>query len=240
MRDRKGAGDRLRVHQHVARQLGIEILSGRYQPGDGLPGEIEHSSAMSVSRTAYREAMRILVAKGLIESRPKTGTHVTPRSRWNLLDPEILAWTFSSEPDERFIRDLFELRGIIEPAAAALAAQRRDDRLLNQMNESLKTMSTAGLACEEGRLADQTFHRLVLEAAGNEALASLASSVESAVSWTTRFKQRHQALPRDPVPEHAAVYEAIAAGNAAQAQERMNELLLLALADMGLPPAGTN
>ena len=85
-------------------------------------GEIEASEALGVSRTAYREAIRILAAKGLIESRPKAGTRVTQRSRWNLLDPDVLGWAFESEPDLDLLESLFELRNIVESAAAALAA----------------------------------------------------------------------------------------------------------------------
>ncbi|MFX7988724.1 GntR family transcriptional regulator, partial [Acinetobacter baumannii] len=92
--------------------------SGMRKPGDVFGGEIEASEALGVSRTAYREAIRILAAKGLVESRPKAGTRVTPRSRWNMLDVDVLAWTFEGEPDTDFIIDLFELRGVIEPAAA--------------------------------------------------------------------------------------------------------------------------
>ena len=80
----------LRIHQALARKLGIAILSGEYQPGEGFEGEIEQSETLGVSRTAYREAMRILTAKGLLESRPKVGTHITPRRQWNLLDPDML------------------------------------------------------------------------------------------------------------------------------------------------------
>lgn len=179
------------------------------QPGDALDGEIEQALAMGVSRTPYHEAVRILVAKGLLESRPKAGTHVTPRARWNLFDPDVLAWTFSGEPDEKFVRGLFELRGIIEPAASSFAAQRRTEGQVSAMRNALAAMARHGLSTEEGRAADQQFHRSILEATHNEALASLASSVGAAVDWTTRFKQRHQALPRDPLPEHLAVFEAI-------------------------------
>ena len=116
-----------RLHQQVARKIGSAILSGEFAPGEHLVGEVLQSAAMGVSRTAYREAMKILAAKGLIESRPKAGTNVTPRSRWALLDPDVLAWTFTGEPDPAYVRDLFELRGVIEPAAAALAAERRSE-----------------------------------------------------------------------------------------------------------------
>lgn len=221
-----------RLHQLIARTLGMAILSGEYQPGDSLEGEIEQSLAMGVSRTPYREAIRILTAKGLLESRPKAGTRIMPRSRWNLLDPELLAWTFSGEPDPRFVKDLFELRGVIEPAAAAFAAKRRSAEQIDAMRQALAQMEQLGLATEAGQAADQIFHRLILEAAHNEALTTLASSVGAAVSWTTRFKQRQHILPRDPLPAHVAVFDAIEAGDANRARRAMEWLVELALEDM--------
>ncbi|WP_310535029.1 FadR/GntR family transcriptional regulator [Novosphingobium sp.] len=223
-----------RIHQAIARTLGTAILAGQHKPGDSFEGEIEQALALGVSRTPYREAIRILVAKGLLESRPKAGTHVTPRARWNLLDPDVLAWTFAGEPDAGFVTGLFELRGIIEPAAAALAAQRRTPAQIDAMRASLDAMARHGLASDAGQAADQQFHLSILEATHNDALASLASSVGAAVGLTTRFKQRYHALPRDPLPDHIAVFEGIAAGDSAQARRAMEELLRLALADMAV------
>lgn len=231
-------GKALRIHQQVARDLGIAIVSGAYRPGEPFGGEIEQAGALGISRTAYREAIRILSAKGLLESRPKAGTKVTPRAQWNLLDPDILAWMFSGEPDERFIRDLFELRGLIEPAASALAARRRNPAQVAAMEKALAEMHRHGLATAEGREADQRFHGLILAAAGNEPLTSLSSSVSAAVTWTTRFKQRKLGLARDPHAEHLAVFQAIAAGDPEGARTAMEELLRLALRDMDLPPRG--
>lgn len=222
----------LRIHQALARQIGIAILSGEFRPGDAFTGEIEHSEALRVSRTAYREAMRILTAKGLLESRPKAGTHVTPRRQWNLLDPDMLEWMFAGTPDERFVVDLFELRGVIEPAAAELAALRHDARDLARMDEGLEAMRRHGLATAEGQAGDQRFHTALLDAARNEALTSLTTSVAAAVRWTTRFKQRSQRLPRDPIPDHEALRDAIASRKPARARKAMKELLRLALADM--------
>ena len=225
-------GSSLRIHQSVARDLGTAILSGEFGPGDNLGGEIETAIELGISRTAYREAIRILIAKGMVESRPRAGTHVAPRKRWNLLDPEVLAWMFTGTPDEGFIRDLFELRGVIEPAAAGLAAERHELAHLLAMDRALDGMRDHGLATAEGQKADQEFHTIILEAAGNEALGVLASTVGAAVSWTTRFKQRTKPIPRDPVPEHLALREAIASRNPAFARETMRELLRLALQDM--------
>jgi DNA-binding FadR family transcriptional regulator len=216
----------------VARDLGTAILSGKFAPGDNLGGEIESAGVLGISRTAYREAIRILIAKGMVESRPKAGTHVAPRKRWNLLDPEVLAWMFSGRPDEGFIRDLFELRGVIEPAAAELAAERHQPLHLEAMDRALAGMRAHGLGTAEGQKADQEFHTVILEAANNEALAALASSVGAAVSWTTRFKQRTKPIPRDPLPEHVALREAIASRDPSFASEAMRELLRLALEDM--------
>lgn len=228
-----------RLHQSIARQLGTDILCGKYQPGSSLEGEIGQSAAMGVSRTVYREAIRILVAKGLLESRPKAGTRVTARTKWNLLDPELLAWMFLGEPDEAFVRDLFELRQMIEPPAAGLAAERRTDAQVAAMRRCLDVMEQQGLASEEGQEADREFHRLLLEAGGNAAVVALAGSIGAAVRWTTYFKQNSQEQPRDPLPEHVAVYEAVACRDAAAAERAMRTLLALALADMTPPSRDT-
>ena len=223
-----------RIHGTIAHDLGVAIVTGRYKPGDILSGEIEFSSQLNVSRSAYREAVRILAAKGLVESRPKTGTRVSDRARWNLLDPDVLAWTFEAEPSPAFIRDLFELRMIVEPSAAELAAQRRTGAQLARMGHALEEMARFGLATAEGRLADQHFHNVLLEAAGNEPLLSLSSTIAAAVSWTTIFKQRKRRLPRDPLPDHRALYDAIVDADPVAARAAMTDLVRLALEDTEL------
>lgn len=232
MARKTGQEGTLRIHQTVARELALKILSGELRPGANLGGEIERSEALGVSRTAYREGVRILIAKGMVESRPKAGTHVTPRDRWALLDPEVLAWTFTGTPDAAFVSDLFELRGVIEPAAAELAARRRSEEQAEALKAALADMTRWGLATTQGQAADQRFHRVVLEATGNAALVALASSVGAAVRWTTHFKQRTQGQPRDPIAEHAALCDAIVAQDEAGARAAMAHLLHLALADM--------
>lgn len=231
-------GQALRIHQSVARDLGIAILTGEYAPGDSFGGEIERSEALGISRTAYREAIRILAAKGLIESRPKAGTHVTPRKRWNMLDPDMLAWMLAVRPDNDFVNDLLELRYIIEPAAAFLGAERRSDEQLATMQDALETMRVSGLATEAGRSADRRFHRTLIESAGNLAMASLASSIGAAVEWTTHLKEIEQIAPRDPMPEHKAVLDAIAVQDGAQAAAAMRQLIRNASEDLApvVPP----
>lgn len=227
-----------RLRGAVANKLGIAILSGQYKPGDVLTGEIAAAEALDVSRGAYREAVQVLTAKGLVESRPKTGTHVLPRDRWNLLDPDVLAWAFAGEPDARLVRSLFEMRLVIEPAAAAFAAERRSRADLKRMEEALKGMRRHTLATAEGRAADRDFHNALLHATDNDAMIALGSSIGAAVAWTTQFKQRTRALPRDPIPDHVRVYDAVAARNVEGASAAMRALVNLALGDTrdAMPP----
>ena len=220
-----------RLHGAMAYRLGVDILNGVYKSGETLPNEIESSTSLDISRSAYREAIRILAAKGMVESRPKTGTRVTERSRWNLLDPEVLGWMFDTEPSESFIKALFELRLITEPAAAELAAQRRSEAQVKAMQEALDIMRRETLDSEAGRHADLEFHRVLLIATGNEALVSLSSSIEAAVSWSTRYKSRHNALTRDPVPDHQRVLDAIARQDTGAARWCMESLIRMAHED---------
>jgi DNA-binding FadR family transcriptional regulator len=225
----RGTGRRLRGA--VAHHLGTAIVTGRIAPGERLTGEVANSAALNVSRSAYREAVQVLTAKGLVESRTKAGTRVLPRSRWNMLDPDVLAWAFSGEPDLSFIRDLFELRSIVEPAAARLAAVRRGKGDIKAMRDALARMRRHTLATEPGRAADRDFHDALLRATHNDAVITLTASIGAAVSWTTQFKQRTRALPRDPMPDHLKVADAVAAGDAEAAEAAMRRLVDLALED---------
>jgi len=220
-----------RLRGAIAHTLGRSILAGDYQPGDTLSGELVFAEMLGVSRGAYREAVQALIAKGLVESRTKLGTRVLPRHRWNMLDPDVLAWAFANTPDMQLLRSLFELRAIIEPAAAALAAERRDRADLKVLKDALSRMRRQTLSTDAGRAADRDFHAAILTASRNDALVTLSAGITAAVEWTTQLKQRDRALPRDPMPEHVAVYDAIVSGNGSAASDTMRRLVDLALDD---------
>lgn len=220
-----------RLKGSLAQQFAVMILSGELPEGHVFPSEIEHAGQIGISRPALREAFRTLAAKGLVESRPRAGTRVAPRRQWSLLDPDLLAWQFEAEPSLKFVIDLFELRMVVEPTAAAFAAERRTAAQLAAMRDALDAMARHGLATEAGRVADQRFHMTMLEATQNDAMIALASSILAAIAWTTIYKQRNRALPRDPIPEHRALFDAIAAANVEAARAAMTELVRLALAD---------
>lgn len=220
-----------RLPGSIADDLGTAILGGRYKPGTTFPGEIEASKKFRVSRSAYREAIRILAAKGLVESRPKTGTIVSAPNSWHLLDPEVLGWAFKSEPDQSLLWALFELRMMIEPPTAELAAHRRSYAQLAAMQSALEMMQRRGLSVEQGRLADRLFHQTLLEATGNGFVIALSAGISAAIHWTTIYKTRASALPRDPLPAHERVFEAVRLQQPAQARQAMIELVQFALDD---------
>jgi DNA-binding FadR family transcriptional regulator len=205
--------------------MGIAIVTGEHQPGDVLPSEIELAEGFGVSRSVIRESLRMLTAKGLVESRPKVGTKVRERAGWNLLDPELLGWMFEGAPPLPFVRSLFQLRMIVEPAAAELAALGRTARQLSTMGHALEMMSDHGLESDLGRAADQNFHAVILEATGNELLVSLSASISASVRWTTYFKYRSDKRPSDPLPAHRALYEAIVNSDTAAARATTQALV---------------
>jgi DNA-binding FadR family transcriptional regulator len=220
-----------RIPGKIAADLGARIVQGRSKPGTILDGEVEASDRRKVSRSAYREAIRILTAKGLVSSRPKAGTRVNEQSEWHLLDPDVLNWMFAHEPPAELLSNLFELRKLMEPEAAALAAERRSLEQLNRMGMALEVMGRETLHTVEGRQADNVFHAVLLASTGNPFLVSLSGSVTAAVAWSTMFKERTERLRRDAVPDHVRVYEAIAARNPAAARAAMIALIDLAYTD---------
>lgn len=221
----------IRIPAKIAAEIGSAIVSGQVLPGAILETEAHASSGRNVSRSAYREAVGILVAKGLVQSRPKVGTRVTETRQWHLLDPDVLSWMFSKEPRQDLLVKLFELRMMIEPEAAALAATRRRPREIVAMAEALKIMTQETLDTDRGRLADHDFHATLLSASGNPFVISLSTSVTAAITWSTTFKHRTHRLTRDPIPDHARVYKAMAAGEEHAARKAMIQLIDLALSD---------
>lgn len=222
------------VRHGIAHDLGVAIVSGHLTPGTSLLSEERYSAENGVSRGAYREALRILAAKGLIQNRLKSTTLVNERSKWSMLDLDVLGWMFEEKPSRAFVDSIFELRGIVEPSAAGLAAVRRTDRELAKMGHALEEMERYGLRDSRGRTADQTFHLLILTATRNEPLATLSNSIAAAVEWTTRFARDEHESDRDPMPDHHAVFAALAAGDAKLARRTMEALIENALFDASI------
>jgi DNA-binding FadR family transcriptional regulator len=221
-----------RLYGGVAHKLGVAILSGRHAPGETMPGEIAFAAELDISRGAVREALQVLAAKGMVESRTGTGTRVLPRERWNLLDPDVLGWAAAAEPDLRLVRSLFELKLVIEPAAAGMAALRRERADIARMRDALTMMRRSPLAAEQNGQADRDFHVAMLNATRNDAMIVLGAAIGTTVTLARHYRQHASALPRNATPDLVQVFDAIVAQDAGRAGTAMTALVERTLADL--------
>ena len=212
------------LHGQVVNELGRRVVGGVYGAGAQLPNEEQLCVELQVSRTALREAVKVLAAKGLLESRPRIGTRVRARELWNLLDPDILAWRCATGADAEFLRHLTELREIIEPAAASLAAKSRTEEQLHAIEQAFKAMEAAHSIAQWVE-ADLAFHTAVLRATNNPLLMPLAAIIGSALESLLAVSARTAGDFKRALPDHQKVFEAIRLGDTQSALHRMASML---------------
>ncbi|MBT2231998.1 FadR/GntR family transcriptional regulator [Nonomuraea sp. NEAU-A123] len=200
------------LHGQTVEAMAAMIFGGEFEAGDSLDVTALRER-LGVSSTALREAMKVLTAKGLIGARPKLGTYVRPRADWNLLDGDVIRWKSAGRPDPGFLRDLRELRSIVEPPVARLAALRRTPEQLDTLQRALDAMASAA----DPVAADLDFHRALLAAGGNELLIRMEAVIG-------RDGLVHGS-GADPVPGHLAVLTAIRMADGQAAESAMRELL---------------
>ncbi|QKV67548.1 FadR family transcriptional regulator [Streptomyces harbinensis] len=218
------------VHGHVVQHLGARIVGGSLAEGEILDIRAI-GRELDVSLTAMREALKVLAGKGLIDARQKRGTFVRARSAWNLLDPDVIRWRTEGGDGEQLMRDLAEVRSIVEPAAAHRAALRRTEDDLAALEAALAAMARAGDDWSAAAEADASFHRALLAATGNEMIGRLDLLLEPGLRERDRLVHTHLTAA-DPVPSHRAVADAIRAGDAARAEAAMVRLLAEAAHDV--------
>lgn len=194
----------------VTQSLAIAIVSGDLPVGALVPNEEGPAGSVGTSRTAYREAMRYLAGKGLIEARPRSGTRVAPQASWHLLDPDVLRWSLSARPNEAFIRDLFELRMMIEPGCARLAALRRTEPQLMEIQQAIAGMKTEVPYSEGNMRHDLAFHEAIFRASGNAAVSALVGVVSTTLLWSLRVQMGKKAEDfQESLNDHIRILGAI-------------------------------
>jgi DNA-binding FadR family transcriptional regulator len=170
------------VHASAVESVGRRIVSGELPPGTALPNAGEYARQLGMSRSVLREAMRVLEEKGLIELRQKRGTLVRPRSDWLLLDADVLRWLVADSVDDGLYADLTEVREIVEPRAASLAAERATSADLAQIGEALDRMRAASDRADDGFVeADLAFHGAILRATRNDLLRQMTETISAAL-----------------------------------------------------------
>jgi DNA-binding FadR family transcriptional regulator len=175
---KRGSGS---VHSSVAEAIGKRIVRGEFPPGSILPNEAKWATDFKVSRSAVREAIKILMAKNLLVSRPKVGSRVEPRERWSLLDHDILTWYATAPNREKFLKSLQQFRYIVEPEAAALAAQFHTEAQMAEISTACQDMATAPTLSLRTE-ADVRFHVAILRATNNELLLPLGVIIDQALN----------------------------------------------------------
>ncbi len=208
----------------MAFELGSAILRGDYAPAQVLPREAELMEMFDVSRTVLREALRTLTSKGLVESRPRVGTRVRAREAWNLLDADVLDWYGGVAPPLAFALKLQEMREMVEPFAAGLAASAHDADALAVLREAHDAMVGARNVDEWVR-ADLRFHLAMLAACRNELLVPLGALIARTLEGQLRMNAARAEVFNAALAEHTAVFDAIACRDAPRATSAMAALL---------------
>jgi DNA-binding FadR family transcriptional regulator len=200
------------LHRKVAQSIGNQILTGVYAPGAILPNEADWCRIYGASRTTVREAVKTLNAKGLLKSRTKIGSRVEPRENWNILDRDVLSWHIAAMDPREFFASVQQVRKILEPEIAALAAVNRTAAQLRAITQAFEDMSNA----KRGRDSvepDVRFHLALLAAANNALLSPFGIMIESALTAMFEFTSTHNAEPDIFIPRHESILKAVARGN---------------------------
>lgn len=198
------------LRDQLVEVLGRGIVNGELQPGDILPAEAELLERYNVSRTVLREALQVLSAKGLVDSRQRRGTTVRPRADWNQLDHALLDWHGASDVADSALQQLMEVRRIVEPPAAALAAERADKTKRQRIAAAYAEMERSRGDVASFMAADLEFHTAILEASENQFLLPIAQAIRTTLAASLRITNpRPDENHRVSLPLHKAILDAI-------------------------------
>lgn len=210
----------------VLDRLGQQVVAGRFPPGERLPTEEELVRTLRISRPSVREGLKALVRKGLVDSRARRGTVVRAKEHWDILDPDVLRWMTEAPPDHAFLMSLIELRSIMEPAAARLAAQRATSAQILAIERAFRGMVDA----LPQRLADchrhdLAFHEGVILASGNAMLYRLFTAIRAVLMTLFRVSTEARESYQRSLDEHGEVAAAIGRRDPDAAEAAMRNLL---------------
>lgn len=213
------------VHGNTVDHLGEAIVSGRYAPGAAIPPEPLLGEELGVSRTVVREAVKSLVAKGLLSTGPKVGTKVLSCEHWNWFDPDVVLWHSRAGLTREFLRDLQDLRRVVEPAAVRMAAERATAADIAEIEAAYEGMRRA---VEEGGdyvSNDLRFHQGLLRACGNRMMVQMSQAIGALLRTSFEISTTRKDGPRLSLPMHRAVLDAVIARNPAKAERAILVLI---------------
>ena len=213
----------------IVQDLGVAIVTGTYSERNPFPVEAQLCRQYRASRTALREAVKMLTAKGLLGARPRQGTWVQPESRWNLLDPDILGWLLERKFSPALLTEFTEVRLAVEPLAAALAAKAAGPEDKQAVRAAIERMQAAERGEDDPLASDIAFHVAVLRATHNRFYAQLTELTATALRFSIRTTNRYKGVQLASVADHKRVADAIIAGRPAVAAAAMRKMIQEAL-----------
>jgi DNA-binding FadR family transcriptional regulator len=220
------------IHGHTLDKLGQAIMAGRYEVGASLPPEPVLCEEFGVSRTVVREAIKSLVAKGLLVTGPKLGTRVLPDEHWNWFDPEVIAWQAQAGLSSEFVRDLQELRLVVEPAAVRMAAVKATAQDILRLEQAYSGMKAAVEDGGDYVTHDLRFHQGLLQASHNRMLMQMGRALSALLRMSFEISTRIMNGPRDSLPLHRAVLDAVIAHAPVKAERALMVLITAANDDI--------
>ncbi|PSW01425.1 FadR/GntR family transcriptional regulator [Photobacterium lipolyticum] len=207
----------------LAESIGQRILQGETKPGDILPGEVELGEMYGVSRTAVREAIKMLAAKGMVLPRPRIGTRVLPKRNWNYLDQDLLAWlNFDEHPE--LVAEFQQVRLTLEPEAAALTALNASDGDRDELQALMQEMHSLGEHFDQNKWieVDTRYHQLIYFASGNHFISPFGNLFKAVFENYFRIITRDRLLKLDI---HQRIVDGIIARDPDAARRATVELL---------------
>ena len=224
IKDLQAPESRERPSDMLMRAIVDSIVAGRYEAEQALPPEAALAEHFGVSRTIVRESMKRLEEKGLVAVQQGRGTLVQAHASWNVLDPLVLSTVIAHDEQLHTLDELTLVRGTLEGVMASQAAERSGEEGRAQLEAALERMVALMDDYDQFREADADFHRTVMDMSENFLASNIAYTLYSRARSFARFEgdPPSDAIDRT-VEQHRAIYNAIAAGDAAEAQRAMVE-----------------
>ena len=220
------------VHGNTLDLLGQRIVSARYPCGSSLQPEQALCNELGVSRTVVREVVKSLVAKGMLSTGPKVGTRVLPEEHWNWFDPDVVAWQAKVGLTNEFLRDLQELRRVVEPAGVRLAAERATPEDIAAIELAYLGMKNAVENGGDYVTHDLMFHQGLLRACHNRMVVQMSKALGALLRTSFEISTARPDGPASSLHLHRAVLDAVIARAPARAEKAILTLIDGARADM--------
>lgn len=217
------------LHRMVVHRLGTMIVTGELAEGEQINPDLV-GQTMDASRTAVREALRVLEAKGMVRPRPKTGTRVLPADQWDLLDEDVISWRVHGPDRVEQMTELMDLRVAVETAAVRSCCTAATEDEVELLLKACEVMRVAGESGDLARFteADIDFHARLLSASGNRVFGQFVGPFRAVLHAREDLATLPQHISPETIALHIRIAELIAARDSDAAEAAARDLILAA------------